>query len=426
MLYAQWKTTFTANFEYNGGTNVNGASKSMIYDTEYSLIVPVKTNYVFKGWKAEGISADAKYKKSDDSWDSIAADVPFRKNVTEDTVVKNLTNAAGGTVTLTAQWAQYKIYYGDGVKNVMYDGSPIATDEPIIPGKRVTYTKADGYDSVLNFGLDSNYDTTESDVTILSKKSASEPPVVPPMTEDSDKATLTVPNTPAGAGEVLFAVKENLAVKIDTADVTFKGKVVEVELKVDTANPDRYEFELKVGGTSSGTASPRMEVSLPYDSARGIPSVYWDNAGTPVPMEVVSYGGGVVTFATTHNSFYVITYVMPATGQSVKVTLNANGGALSQTLLNITSGGKYGNLPIPTRVGYSFSGWYNGATNVNSNTPVANSDHTLIAMWTLVQETEGEDTGGAGIAVAAVIAAAAAMAVLALAAVLFVTHIRRS
>lgn len=42
----------------------------------------------------------------------------------------------------------------------------------------------------------------------------------------------------------------------------------------------------------------------------------------------------------------------------------------------------YGNLPIPTRVGYSFDGWYYNGAKVTSSTTVIETDaHTLVAKW---------------------------------------------
>jgi uncharacterized repeat protein (TIGR02543 family) len=42
----------------------------------------------------------------------------------------------------------------------------------------------------------------------------------------------------------------------------------------------------------------------------------------------------------------------------------------------------YGILPVPTRTGYVFDGWYNGSTKVTAATKVTTAaNHTLTAKW---------------------------------------------
>ena len=58
---------------------------------------------------------------------------------------------------------------------------------------------------------------------------------------------------------------------------------------------------------------------------------------------------------------------------SYTITFNANGGSVSQATKFVVNGEKYGELPIPTRTGYTFNGWFTGsATNDNSK---AYKDH---------------------------------------------------
>ena len=67
------------------------------------------------------------------------------------------------------------------------------------------------------------------------------------------------------------------------------------------------------------------------------------------------------------------------------VTLNANGGNCNTTSKTVTYNSKYGALPIPTRDGYSFLGWYtsqNSGTKIVENTTVTIlNNQTLYAKW---------------------------------------------
>lgn len=67
------------------------------------------------------------------------------------------------------------------------------------------------------------------------------------------------------------------------------------------------------------------------------------------------------------------------------VTFDSNGGTVSTNSKKVTYDSTYGTLPIPTRAGYTFDGWYTaltGGTKVTEDTVVtATANHTLYARW---------------------------------------------
>ena len=72
------------------------------------------------------------------------------------------------------------------------------------------------------------------------------------------------------------------------------------------------------------------------------------------------------------------------TPKKVTVTFNANGGTVSPASQQFTVGLKYGTLPVPTRNGYEFKGWFTasvGGTQVTSDTVATESLTTLYARW---------------------------------------------
>ena len=64
------------------------------------------------------------------------------------------------------------------------------------------------------------------------------------------------------------------------------------------------------------------------------------------------------------------------------ITFSANGGTVSQESKTVYYGSTFGNLPTPTRSGFSFLGWYLNDTKVTSDTVMSLAqDVTLRARW---------------------------------------------
>lgn len=66
------------------------------------------------------------------------------------------------------------------------------------------------------------------------------------------------------------------------------------------------------------------------------------------------------------------------------LTYNANGGSVNATSKSLTYGSQYGNLPTPTRTGYTFNGWYtaaSGGSKVSSATTMGAGNITIYAQW---------------------------------------------
>lgn len=70
------------------------------------------------------------------------------------------------------------------------------------------------------------------------------------------------------------------------------------------------------------------------------------------------------------------------------LTLNPAGGKVSPAKKNVLSETYYGNLPVPTRKGYIFAGWYtkaNGGKKIKSDTLITTRvNSTLYAHWTKI------------------------------------------
>ena len=75
------------------------------------------------------------------------------------------------------------------------------------------------------------------------------------------------------------------------------------------------------------------------------------------------------------------------TANSYAVTFNADGGTVTASTKNVTFGSTYGELPTPSRSGYTFAGWWTAVDSgeqINAESVVKTaSDHVLYAHWVL-------------------------------------------
>lgn len=83
---------------------------------------------------------------------------------------------------------------------------------------------------------------------------------------------------------------------------------------------------------------------------------------------------------------------------SFNVFFDTNGGKLSDTNISVCSGGTYGVLPVPTRTGYRFDGWFTDLTDgelIADDTEVdLLNDITVYAHWTKIYNLMFELEGG--------------------------------
>lgn len=80
------------------------------------------------------------------------------------------------------------------------------------------------------------------------------------------------------------------------------------------------------------------------------------------------------------------------------VTFHANGGSVSTSSKTVTYNSTYGTLPTPTRVGYTFTGWYTAASGgtriLSTNTVSITSNQILYAHWSIISYTANINPNG--------------------------------
>ncbi len=99
----------------------------------------------------------------------------------------------------------------------------------------------------------------------------------------------------------------------------------------------------------------------------------------------ISLAGDKITAETTVKTASDHTLIAKWNANQYTVTFNANGGSVSPANKKVTYDGTYGELPTPTRAGYTFKGWFTastGGTQITAETQVTTaSDHEIYAQW---------------------------------------------
>lgn len=77
------------------------------------------------------------------------------------------------------------------------------------------------------------------------------------------------------------------------------------------------------------------------------------------------------------------------------VTFNPNGGTVSENTRNVENGEELGTLPVPTRSGYDFDGWFTlaeGGTQISANTVITQNEE-FFAHWSISTNYVAEVNG---------------------------------
>ena len=144
-----------------------------------------------------------------------------------------------------------------------------------------------------------------------------------------------------------------------------------------------FQVNLNAMGGSISQTSVNAAFGEPYGEIPAPTKNHYAFSGWYTEAE----GGDLITADTLFEELSDITLYAHWTLNSFNIALNANGGNVSQTSLNVIYGEPIGSLPTPTRDYYTFDGWYtaaSGGTCYTENTVFnSNGDIILYAHWTL-------------------------------------------
>lgn len=118
-------------------------------------------------------------------------------------------------------------------------------------------------------------------------------------------------------------------------------------------------------------------ITLPTPTRTGYTFLGWTGSnGLKPQLEVIIHKGSI------GDKTYKANWV----SNSYKVSLNANGGVVNEDYIMISYNSLYGTIPTPTRVGYTFEGWYYNDTLITEDSIQDKEfNHELVANWKTIQ-----------------------------------------
>ena len=155
-----------------------------------------------------------------------------------------------------------------------------------------------------------------------------------------------------------------------------------------------YTVTFNANGGSCGTISKTVRFDSAYDTLPTATRTGYTFNG----WFTAASGGTQVTASTKVTTASNHTLYAQWSANTYTVTFEANGGSCGTASKTVTVDSTYGELPTPTRIGYTFNGWFtatSGGTKIESNTKVQiTSAQTLYAQWSANTYTVIFDANG--------------------------------
>ena len=349
--YANWTpNTYTLRFEGNGNTGGSMSDISATYDTWARVTTNAftKTGYTFSGWKASGLGSNAKIWKNNTTTDLTSSTI-----IHDYAEIKNCTDTAYGTVTLTAQWTATSYILtmdanggsGTSIKSVTYNNTYGTLITPTRPG--YTFT---GWKTSLLKNNEITYTRTDTSWTTGWSIGLSLKNVGINLTDGQTYKFAFDIKTTGGSEEIPWS-SNTLFVNANTSSSLYclsTGKVATSSGNI-TSTKRRYyaEFVYRADSTSV----------YKNDPIHIYPNYTGKTTQTIVSnIELVGATQGYVTESSTVNILCNHSLYAQWSANSYTLTFDANGGT-GTTTKTITHGSTIGELPVPTRKGYTFAGW---------------------------------------------------------------------
>ncbi|MBR1416564.1 MAG: InlB B-repeat-containing protein [Bacilli bacterium] len=439
-LYAHWDAKkYTITFNSNGGSAVS--SKEVTYGEKYGeLPTPVKEGYQFLGWYLNsdlttGVNSDStvldevttlyakwgigSYKLSInpnggtyssstgiqefslnwketfnldsitrtgytfDKWEITGKNTVINSNVltmgVENSTIKALWNINSYTLTIQDS------YTCDGTTSLNYNAT-YELCEPTREGYTFTgwdYTSGNVTNKIFKMGA--------ANATLTAKwQPNSYTYIVYHNKLNTDGTTYTLVDGDTYKDEALFDSEVTPETKTYVGFTSPQSKTIKIVVDEDdppTKNKVDYNYERNKsiltidlnGGTINGPTTRILyyeeESEIETPTRDGYNFTGWTKTSGTLTDNIFKMGLEAATLTANYEV------------RHFRITFNANGGGLTTEGINVTYDEKYGELPTPTREGYTFDGWYtqleDGEKITSESTVKVTDNSTLYAHWSI-------------------------------------------
>ena len=374
-LYAHWNSgnKYTVELNPNGGVLSNN-SITVTYNSTYgSLNTPTRSGYSFEGWYT---SANGGSKVTSSTKVTTASNHTIYAHWSANSYTVSF-NANGGSVSNSSMSVTFDSTYGDlptpTRTGYRFEGWYTAASG----GSKVT--SSDKVSTASNHTLYAHWSGPSSYTVSFNANGGSVSTSSKSVTFDSTYGDLPTPTRTGYGFEGWYTAASSGSKVASSTKVTTASNHT---LYAHWSGPSSYTVSFNANGGSVSTSSK----SVTFDSTYGdLPTPTRTGYGFDGWYTAASGGTKVTSNTKVSTASNHTLYAHWSGPSSYTVSFNANGGSVSPSSTNVTYDSTYGDLPTPTRTGYTFDGWYtsaSGGTKVNSSTKVTTaSNHTLYAHW---------------------------------------------
>lgn len=444
---ANWRAnTYTVAYNANGGSGTT-ASSSHTYGVAKTLTANAftRTGYTFKGWNTKADGSGASYTNSQSvsnltstNGSTVTLYAQWTANTyTYNIVYKSSTGKALGTSTVAGTFGSSKSvsapaktgYTTPSAQTVVFDSTSAKTITFTYP--IVNYTISYNLNGGSVSGNPSSYNIESATITLKNPSKTGN--TFKGWTGSNGTTVQTSVSIPSGStGNKSYTANWN----VNSYTATFNGNGGSAGTSITkpygsqlgtlpTSSRTGYTFRgwftAASGGTqiTATTTMPASNVtyyaqwtantytvnynanggtgttassSHTYGTAKALTTNGFSKTGhtflgwstSPSATTATYTNGQSVSNLSSTNGGTVTLYAVWKVN-SYTLTFNPNGGTVSETSRKVAQGSPLGKLPVPTRPGYIFNGWFAysyGGTQYTESSIMGSSDLTIYASWT--------------------------------------------
>lgn len=337
-------------------------------------------SYLFAGWYAQGSGANGT------SWDT-AANYTVLVSTSSRVTIAQLLSASGigwyqgSSYQACNIAAKYAVAVTVTFKD--WDGTVLKT-QSVAKGRDATPPADPTRDGYTFAGWDGSYTNVQSNTTVTATYNGNNIGVFFDPNGGTVSSMIKVVKVGSAYGSLPTPTKNGWTFAGWFTEATGGTSVTSATIVTATGQHTLYAqwtttmtvtFDANGGTVSTASKSVTSGTQygmLPTPTRSGYNFAGWYTA---------SAGGDIVTSGTVVSIFFDHTLYAHWIGDAITIMFNANGGSVSIASKTVQRGSYYGWLPVPTRSGYVFVGWYTASTGGEKISGIPKADITIYAHW---------------------------------------------